>query len=260
MSLNFSYGSERTRTRPQRPVEHPSPLQARRATRRLSNCFCRPGLRWARHRSSWPYLTEALWIKCSGPSFQGLLATSILLGLGYTFGTVGLIAYRLRPSTKGTSSVSTYLRSPYTTDCYYWEAVQLVRKVALAMASSLTKLYSPVQPVIVSSILILSLVAHTWRKPYLRPIDNIVESASLTLLLSSYMAGLIASNPQFPASANLIISWLFFVLNALFLATLTAAVLFRQAKSGIEKIKKLREEGQEEMDFWNVNDKSKPLL
>jgi hypothetical protein len=92
------------------------------------------------------YLTAALWIKCSGPSFQGLLATSIILGLGYTFGTIALVAYRLRPSSTGTSSISAYLRSPYTPDCYYWEAVQLLRRVALAMTSSLTKLYSPIHP------------------------------------------------------------------------------------------------------------------
>ncbi len=183
------------------------------------------------------YLTVALWIKCSGPSFQGLLATSILLGLGYTFGTIGLVAYRLRPSTTGTSSISAYLRSPYTLDCYYWEAVQLLRRVALAMTSSLTKLYSPIQPVIVSSILILSLLAHTWRKPYARSIDNIVESISLTLLLSSYMAGLIASNPRFPPSATILVSWLFFTVNAVFLVTLTTIVLFRSARSGLEKIK-----------------------
>jgi hypothetical protein len=197
------------------------------------------------------YLSSALWIKCSGPSFQGLLATSVLLGLGYTFGTMALVAYRLRPSTKGTSSISAFLRSPYTPDSYYWEAVQLLRRVALAMASSLTKLYSPIQPVIVSSILILSLLAHTWRKPYARPLDNIVESISLTLLLSSYMAGLIASNPRFPPSATTIISWLFFSVNALFLLTLTTIVLFRSARSGLERIKgrperRRRENGSEE--------------
>jgi hypothetical protein len=114
------------------------------------------------------------------------------------------------------------------------------------MTSSLTKLYSPLQPVIVSSILILSLLAHTWRKPYARPIDNVVESISLTLLLSSYMAGLIASNPRFPPSATTVISWLFFAVNALFLFTLTTIVLFRSARSGLEKMKRRSSGGQED--------------
>ncbi len=209
------------------------------------------------------YLTSALWIRCSGPSFQGLLATSVLLGLGYTFGTIGLVVYRLRPSTKGTSSISAFLRSPYTQDCYYWEAVQLVRRVALAMVSSLTKLYSPVQPVIVSSVLIVSLLAHTWRKPYARPIDNVVESISLTLLLSSYMAGLIASNPRFPPSATTLISWLFFALNALFLVLLTATVLFRSAQSGLRKIKKLKDLADDDQDGESLEDldpKRVPLM
>ncbi len=202
------------------------------------------------------YLTSALWIRCSGPSFQGLLVTSILLGLGYTFGTVSLVAYRLRPSTKGASSISAFLRSPYTPDSYYWEAVQLVRRVALAMASSLTKLYSPVQPVIVSAVLIVSLLAHTWRKPYIRPIDNVVESISLTLLLSSYMAGLIASNPRFPSSATTLISWLFFALNALFLVLLTSTVLFRSARKGLIKLTK----PDPDQEFQDLDPKRAPLL
>ncbi len=204
------------------------------------------------------YLTSALWIACSGSSYRGLLATSVVLGLGYTFGTIGVVLYRLRPSTKGISSISSFLRSPYTQDCYYWEAVQLVRRVALAMASSLTKLFSPVQPVIVSSILILSLLAHTWRKPYARPIDNVVESISLTLLLSSYMAGLIASNPRFPPSATTLISWLFFALNALFLALLTATVLFRSAQAGLQRLKKASKDQHEE--FHDIDQRRAMLL
>jgi hypothetical protein len=98
--------------------------------------------------------------------------------------------------------------------------------------------------VIVSSILILSLFAHTWRKPYARPLDNVVESISLTLLLSSYMAGLIASNPRFPPSATTVISWLFFSVNALFLLTLTTIVLFRSARSGLKRKKGWLERGQ----------------
>jgi hypothetical protein len=177
------------------------------------------------------FLNSALWIRCRGGSYNGLLATSILLGLGYTLGTVGLVLYRLRPSSKGTSSVSLFLRSPYTSEAYFWEAVQLLRRVTLAMASSLTRLYSPIQPVIVSSILILSLLAHTWKKPYIRPLDNIAESISLTLLLSSYMAGLIASNPRFPSSATTLISWLFFALNALFILSMIALTLTRSMQS-----------------------------
>jgi hypothetical protein len=202
------------------------------------------------HRSF--YVTSALWIQCKGSAYRGLLAKSVLLGLGYTFGTVGLVLYRLRPSTKGTSSISAFLRSPYRADCYFWEAVQLVRRVALAMASSLTKLFSPAQPVIVSSVLILSLLAHTWRRPYVRPIDNLAESASLTLLLASYIAGVIVSNPRFPPSATSVTSWFFFTLNAVFLFLLILLVLLRTAKQGVKKFKMKRtriiEEEEEDDD------------
>jgi hypothetical protein len=186
------------------------------------------------------YLAAALWVPCDGAGYRGLLAVSVLLGLGYIFATLGVVVYRLRPSSKGTSAVSQFLRSPYSEENYYWEAVQLVRRVALAMASSLTNLYSPAQPVAVSSILILSLFAHTWRKPYHRWIDNLVESVSLTLLLASYMAGLIASNPHFPQSATSLISWVFFAFNAIFLLSLTFTVLFRSAKTGMKGLKEKR--------------------
>jgi hypothetical protein len=122
-----------------------------------------------------------------------------------------------------------------------------VRRVALAMASSLTQLNSPAQPVIVSSVLILSLLVHTWRKPYIRPLDNIFESASLTLLSSSFIAGLIASNPRFPSAATSLISWLFFGVNAAFLLCLTLAVFFRSAafKSGVSRLSRSKSKSRQ---------------
>jgi Leucine-rich repeat (LRR) protein len=204
------------------------------------------------------YLSSSLWIACQGPSYNGLLAVSVVFGLGFIFGTIGVVLYRLRPSTKGTSSISAFLRSPYRSESYFWEAAQLVRMMALAMTSALTELFSPAQPVIVSSILILSLLAHTWRKPYAQPVDNAIESVSLTLLLSSYMAGLIASNPRFPPSATNLISWLFFAVNALFLASLTAVILFRSARTGLQRAagKEARGPGGEE----ELQGRERPLL
>jgi hypothetical protein len=220
------------------------------------------------------YLTQALWITCKGPSFGSLLGAGAVLGFGYIILTIALMAYRLRPSSPGSSAISLFLRSPYRSECYYWEAVQLVRRVALAMASSLTKLNSPLQPAIVSSVLILGLLAHTWRKPYVRPLDNVVESMSLTILLGSYMGGLIVSNPRFPSSATALISWLFFAFNAVFLVTLTIAVLFVTAQKGLESLRRYRgkaepriiegdddeEEEEEHMMVMLTDSKTAPLL
>ncbi len=194
------------------------------------------------------YLASALWIPCSGGSFRWLRAASVVLGFGYMLGTIALVAYSLRPSASGQSVTTVYLRSPYRPESYYWEAVQLVRRVALAMTSSLTPLNSPAQPVVVSSVLILSLLAHTWKKPYQHAQDNVAESVSLTLLLSSYMAGLIASNPRFPSSATSHIGWLFLASNALFLAALTVAVLFRTARSGLQRLKQREDDDRHELE------------
>jgi Leucine-rich repeat (LRR) protein len=170
------------------------------------------------------YMAAALWIPCEGPSYRWLLAWSILLSLLYIVGSAAVLAFRLRPSAKGTSAVSGFLRNPYKVESYYWEGVQLSKRISLAFANSLTPLYSPVQPVIVSSVLVLSMLAHTWRKPYRRGLDNVVESVSLTLLLSSYMAGLIASNPHFGNSSG-VVSWFLFSLNGLFLVTVASMVI-----------------------------------
>jgi hypothetical protein len=182
-----------------------------------------------------PHIASALWIPCRGPSYRALAALGLVCFSLYAAGSLAVMAFRLRPGSAGTSAVSRFLRSPYTDSAYFWEAVQLLRRILLAAVGALSPLHSLSQPVLVSCILILSLFAHTWVKPFARARDNLLESTSLILLLASFLAGLISANPTFAPSARSIVSWLFFSLNALFILSLTCLVLFSSTKSLLDR-------------------------
>ncbi len=209
------------------------------------------------------YISTALWIKCHGVQYELTRWIGASLAGLYTALTAGVMIYRLRPGTVGTSAISSFLRSPYKPDSYFWEAVQLARRLALVAASPISVGTSTAQPAIVSSVLILSLLAHTWRKPYVRPVDNVVESISLTLLLTSYMSGLIASNPRFSAH-NALVSWIIFGANALFISLLTIVVLSRTAQWGFTKLLRLTDKIKRDHLFDSgaieMDSKTTPLL
>ncbi len=188
------------------------------------------------------FLTSALWIACSGSQYRIVQAVGTVLGVGYILGTVVIVVYRLRPSSLGRSSISAFLRSPYTPESYYWEAVLLARRVALAVASSQSGISSSLLSVSFVTVLILSLSAQVLRKPYARPIDNRVETISLILLLTSYVVGIIYNlAEQKKALINSIGKFLFFSANLIFLIVLAVMILSRKVKRGVEKYKEMKE-------------------
>ncbi len=84
---------------------------------------------------------------------------------------------------------------------------------------------------------------YTWRKPFKRTIDNLAESLSLVLLLSTFIVGVIASNQALVASGGWIsgISWTMFGVNAAYLIVLGAVYIKETAPKVARRVKKIKD-------------------
>jgi len=87
-----------------------------------------------------------------------------------------------------------FLIGNYRDGCRAWEAIVLLRKMALAIATTLAPMsYSPGQHIIIAqAILMFSLIGHFYSMPYKKDILNLVEGMSLmvvnvALILASYV-------------------------------------------------------------------------
>ncbi len=185
--------------------------------------------------SRFGYLSAYLWIKCGGATYNHVWLLSLALGMLYTMSTAGVIGWRLRPGAAGASAVSTFLRSPYKPGSYFWEGVQIARRISLVLISSLSPLGRARQPVLVSIVLVISLMLQLWRNPFRSRLDNVFESASLALLVTTYMAGLVVSNPRFDISRELTI-WAFLVLNVLFLLAISFLIIKRSTEARLRRM------------------------
>ncbi len=175
------------------------------------------------------FINAALWIPCAGPSYSVLFALSVVLSLLFTLTTVAVLARSLRPGADLSTPIGSFLSSPYSPESYYWEAVQFARRVVLAGLISLPRFNSPVQPVAVTALLVVSLLAHAWRRPFSRPMDNAFEAISLGLLVATYTSGLVASNPAY-AGGGAILEWAVLILNIIFLGVLGFLIGFSKIR------------------------------
>jgi len=122
------------------------------------------------------------------------------------------------------------LLRPYSRRFWYWEQVLLLRRLALVACVCILPPDSMFLPVCLFSIIQLSTLLQHWAKPYLHPLLNWAELASLYILLLNYISALVLqlvvvnSPAGLSHSANVWAAFLF-LLNFLFLLVLLAALL-----------------------------------
>ncbi len=86
-----------------------------------------------------------------------------------------------------------YLAGPYRRNHRGWEAVQVSRRLSLSLVQGLVPFHSLALPLLITLLLTVSLVLHSYRRPYKARSANIAESISLTILLVTYTLGIVAS-------------------------------------------------------------------
>ncbi len=193
------------------------------------------------------YMNSAPWELCRGSKYRGVVATGVIFAAVYILGTATFLVFRLRRQVNPSASASarladSFLRSPYQDKDWFWEGMQFLRRVLLAMIVVLAPGQGAVQPLLVSVVLTLALGLQALRKPYVRAMDNYFELASITILLITYVGGTIASNISYRKFLDTISTSLV-VVNLLFLGT-TLVVIIATTNSVREKITQIRQRGK----------------
>ncbi len=185
------------------------------------------------------YVATALWIFCDPKdrSYAGAAGAGLVLAIVYAGMSAAQLVWVHRVRRGGGSHpIVTYHTAAYREDSWMWESVQLGRRVIFVLLNRLTPLKSPAESVGVASVLVIALTLHTWRKPFQSSIDNAAETLSLALLLGTYIAGIIVSNPVYTSYGG--ITWTFLVVNVLFLAVVGAMCVVKTVSSVASKAMK----------------------
>ena len=116
---------------------------------------------------------------------------------------------------------------PYDDGNAWWEYVQVGKKLTIALLQALAPFQSSFLPVGITLVLSGSLLVQSWRKPFRARLDNVAESLSATLLLVTYMSGLVVSNAVLVSHGTEGIAWLMVILNFAFDAWILAMLVVR---------------------------------
>ena len=79
-----------------------------------------------------------------------------------------------------------FLYECYRPSFYWFEAVWTLRRLALSIASSVLAVGSAERNAAVQALLVVALVVHVQWQPFINPIDNRLETASLVVLIVSF--------------------------------------------------------------------------
>ncbi len=206
------------------------------------------------------YVFTALWVQCnrSHGHYVPVFALGVLLGPAFLIATVVLLVRSLRAPERTTPyALRSFLEAPYRGGLTWWELVQTSRRLVLAMLQALVPFQSATLPVGITVLLTASLAVHTWCKPFRKRIDNMAESLSLSLLLVTYMVGLVIANAKFvldDRGGTDFAAWLVVALNGLFLLALFLGLFTKYASIGIRKGRKAFGSDAREEPLLDVRD------
>lgn len=144
-------------------------------------------------RAPIPRLTHAFWVQCDRDFIRSYyVAGALLSGLFIlvSFGLYGLIPRPVNHDTRVSRAwvfVRGYLVNPYRDHNHYWEVFQFSRRLLIAAVLALSPYQSSSQSAAMCFILVLALTLQAWRKPFVRQLDNLAETSSIMLLLSTFI-------------------------------------------------------------------------
>jgi hypothetical protein len=191
------------------------------------------------------YVVTALWVLCdrSRGHYVPVFALGVLLGPAFLIATAVLMVRSLRARDDTTIyALRSYLEAPYRDGLTWWELVQTSRRLTLAVLQALVPFQSAILPVGITVLLTASLAVHTWCRPFRQNIDNMAESLSLSLLVVTYMVGLVIANAKFvldDRGGTDFAAWLVVAVNGVFLLVLFLGLFTKYASIGIRKGRKL---------------------
>lgn len=169
------------------------------------------------------FIVAAPWEPCPGPLMR---AGALVTAAGYSLVSLALIGWVLARRPARLAAVFTAAFRP---EASWWEVAQFSKAIAVAFVNRLAPFQSPLQPVLVSLVLALTLAAHCWVQPFKSPADNAFEMASLLVLAVTYATSLVFGNDEFRSSSGLAMAVL--IVNVALLSALALTIFSAKAAS-----------------------------
>jgi Leucine-rich repeat (LRR) protein len=188
------------------------------------------------------FVAVALWVRCGSPDHRALLGVGVTAAAVFLLITavpLAKLARSKRQPPEGEESAAlsssegvlqSFLTSPYKRSARLWEAVQIGRRVVLALVITLSPFGSSVMQIGVSTVLIVALFLQARFMPFRVNLDNNVEVGSLVLLLISYNLRAVKHD----AGPVIIL-----LVNIAFISALTLAVLWGMIRGTATRLKSI---------------------
>jgi hypothetical protein len=154
------------------------------------------------------YMEAYPWIRCTSSlsfadEYGQLTLTAYIFGLTYVFGILILFSsllyfnrQRIIDGHTRVLNIIGFLYESYRSRYYWFEIVWLVRRVLLAAAIGLITPDRILYPVVVSSILMISLLIQRHIKPFTSKLENFMEQLTICVLLFTLIGTHVLDNSE----------------------------------------------------------------
>jgi len=105
--------------------------------------------------------------------------------------------------------------SVYNLRSFYWEFILIARRFLVASIVAVAPYTNPILLIAYGAVILAYMVTQNNIRPYVRLVDNVMDSLSSVILLISLNAGLVIEMPAFNSYAN-VITILVIVINSSF--------------------------------------------
>ena len=204
------------------------------------------------------FITDAMWISCSrddGP-WHTMRTVAITYGVIIVVGTLSGIcaaiglARKLDHDERLLSRLA-FLFSPYKEQVFFWELILALRHIALALSLALCEYESITLPVLIFSILFLSLLVHLVVRPYVSGSCNNMETLSLAALLIGFFVVVVDDSEEVREANGTTPQLVVVVLNILIVLLFAVIVGYNKVSSSRRAWKQWKEKRADQYSLMN---------
>lgn len=197
------------------------------------------------------YLQSSPWMKYSEalPLILASIPSIIIFDLGIPLLFL-VICWRIRHSITEYSIKIYYgsLFGPYTSNCFWWEIINTLRKLAVALILKAVPANDAIQSALIVSILAGTQLLQLSMSPWRWKIENIMDGLSTLLLIGA----LLSTRPSHLAH-TIEVSWYIFGLSILFVVFMIFIIVFQAIFGTTDYQKALQQQSSSEMNMQKVS-------
>lgn len=136
------------------------------------------------------------------------------------------------------ATIAVYLGGPYRTAAGYWDGVATLRRLLLSVFTNVLPFDSVLRPVAATLVLALSVLIQGWVKPFKSSEDNAFEGVSLSVLLVTFVAGVL-THTEGGGGTSYAAGLFIIIVNGSFVAIMLIRIVQLTATAAARQVKRL---------------------